>query len=441
MNHMGQKDRMKYMKKILIICLALWVLLAAAGCSRAAEPVPTAAQPTFPAEETQPMTEPVPETTVPETIPEEPEPVAEYIAEGVAVMLDGRDITGKLSDDAYYTMHSIKSTQSLTVESEVPFGALYIKWETHPGPFSLTWEDGSMDCGAEGFLHDYIRLPEEVTSVAFTFAEESSCSVCEMGAYTAGTAPEGVQDWQAPCEQADILVFPTHSDDDVLFFGAVMSYYAVEAELTVQTAFMAEHWYEPVRNHERLDGLWTLGIRHYPILGTAWDYFSRSLEETKIYHRNDPILDWQVEQIRRFQPLVILGHDLEGEYGHGQHRLNAYFLVQAVEAAADPAQFPESAQNYGTWDAPKLYLHLYEENGIVFDVNTPLEKDPAGRTPFEIAEDAYQCHRSQLQYYFKVTQDENSPLDCSRFGLYRTLVGYDTGADLMENVDADAWRQ
>ena len=66
-----------------------------------------------------------------------------------------------------------------------------------------------------------------------------------------------------------------------------------------------------------------------------------------------------------------------------------------------------------------------------------LEKDPAGRTPFEIAKDAYLWHVSQQQYYFAVSQDPNSVMDCTRFGLYRTLVGYDTGSDLMEHTTRD----
>ena len=161
------------------------------------------------------------------------------------------------------------------------------------------------------------------------------------------------------------------------------------------------------------------------------------MQEATIFHKNDNILQWQVELIRRFKPQVILGHDLNGEYGHGQHKLNAHCLIEAVELAADAEQFPEIAAQYGLWDTPKLYLHLYEENQIVFDVNTVLNNDPEGRTPFEITEEAYQCHVSQQQYYFAVTQDPESVLDCTRFGLYRTLVGYDTGTDLMEHIAKD----
>lgn len=434
---------MEPMKKCWSIFLAVCVLFGLAACSAGQGPTPTTQSVTVaeplpePTETTVAETDPTEttaaaETTAP-TVAEEPEPVAEYIDAGVLITLDGEDITGRVAEADYHQSVSVYTGQTLAVESKTPFSALYIIWDSHPGMFALEWDGGSLECGAEGFLHDYIRLPEAVSSLSFVFEEEEDHAVMQIGAYTYGTAPEGVQDWLPPCETADILAFPTHADDDALFFGAVLSYYAIEEELAVQTAFMTDHRYEPFRNHERLDGLWELGIRHYPIVGTARDIYTMSLQEAANYHVNDGILEWQVRLIRRFKPLVILGHDPEGEYGHGQHQYNTYCLVQAVEQAADAGYYPWAALEYGLWDTPKLYLHLYEENTITFDVNTVLEKDPEGRTPFEIAEDAYDCHVSQAGY-FAVSQNPYSVMDCTRFGLYRTVVGDDTGADMMEHA-------
>lgn len=433
---------MDSVKKSWAVMLVLCLLVGLAGCAEQRE-MPTetetvmttemSSEPTETSLETE-TTEATQATEVTEpVVVEEPEPVAEYIDTGVLITLDGTDVSESLAEADYDRAVSIYSSQKLMIESQTPFAAVYVIWDKHPGLFTLQWDGGSLECGAEGFLHDYIRLPEEVTSLSFVFAEDEDHSVMQIGAYTYGTAPEGVQDWQAPCETADILAFPTHADDDVLFFGAVISYYAIEQELAVQTAFMTDHRYEPFRNHERLDGLWEMGVRHYPIVGTARDFYTMSLQEAANYHGYDPILEWQVQQIRRFKPQVIIGHDPEGEYGHGQHQLNTYCLVRAVEMAADAKYYPWIALQYGLWDTPKLYLHLYEENQIIFDVNTALENDPAGRTPYEIAQDAYVCHVSQAGY-FEVSQNPNSVMDCTRFGLYRTLVGYDTGGDLMEHT-------
>jgi len=203
---------------------------------------------------------------------------------------------------------------------------------------------------------------------------------------------------------------------------------------------MVEHRGYPERDHERLNGLWEMGVRHYPILGTAPDTSETQFHTAMSFYSSSNIEQWQVEQIRRFKPMVVVGHDLKGEYGNGGHKVNAHFLVQAVESAADTEQFPESAQQYGIWDTPKLYLHLYEENEIVLDVNTSLTNDPEGRTPFEIAVAAYRFHKSQHYTSYKVRQDGSRMYDCRFFGLYRTLVGYDTVPDIMEHIDRTLWR-
>ena len=420
-----------------------WICILIAACLSGCAAAPQTQQ-TLPPETVPTVPETV-EPTVLETVPPtepQPEPVAEQITGMHKVILSGTNWTGYLSDSNHYTKRSIKPGDLLTVESSEAFSSLYITWDTLPGEYTLSWDGGSMICGGENFFHDYIRLPEAVSLLRFEFNPDITATLCDILIFTEGTAPEGIQDWQEPCDQADVLVFPTHSDDDALFFGALMSYYAIERELTVQTAFMVEHYWYPERNHERLNGLWEMGLRHYPILYNAPDTMTHDMGEALAFYADSNICQWQVEQIRRFKPLVVVGHDLEGEYGNGGHKVNAYYLVQAVELAAHSEYYPESALQYGVWDSPKLYLHLYEENRMTLDVNTPMENDPLGRTPFQVAEDAYKWHVSQHGLSYKVRQDENYPdHDCRFFGLYRSLVGEDSTADIMENIVAADWRK
>ncbi len=149
------------------------------------------------------------------------------------------------------------------------------------------------------------------------------------------------------------------------------------------------------------------------------------------------MIAYQVELIRRFKPGVVVGHDREGEYGHGAHRLNALCIEQAVPPAADPEAYPESAERWGVWDTPKLYLHFAEENEIWIDVDTPLDHF-GGRTAYEVAWAAMMYHETQLQYKHRPTKDtdefEFRRYDCRRFGLVHSTEGPDTGNDIMENV-------
>lgn len=439
------------MKKILlVVVLILSVICGGCAAEQIPETEPAAAATELPQETvfaapTEAPSE-VPETVPPteapteSTEPTEPEPVAELIAEGVQVFIDAGDYTHSLSDDNIWSKQRITKEQQLSIVSETPFSGLYLQWDLEPGEYAIVWDGGRAEWGQQGFLYDYIRLPEAITHCVIEFRSEAEQWLCDVEVFTEGTAPEGVQAWLPPCEQADILVFPTHSDDDVLFFGPLISYYAVERGLQVQTAFMVDHTSEPERKHERLNGLWELGVRNYPILGNAPDTGMTDLHQCMSYYANHGIDRWQVEQIRRFKPLVIVGHDLNGEYGNGGHKVNSYLLTQTVEAAADSGQFPESADRYGVWDTPKLYLHLYEENEILLEVDTVMANDPAGRTPFEAAEAAFRCHYSQHQYGFRVQHGGARKFDCRPFGLYRSLVGPDTKADIMDNLDVQAWR-
>lgn len=381
-------------------------------------------------------------TEIPTEVPTEPyvAPPAVRIADGYKTLLDGINFQYIYGDNSHWSRFGMQGNQVLSVESETAFSNLYMIWDTVPGVYWVVWDTGRVECGQNGFLHEYITLPEAVHRITFEFEKEAYRILCDVNLYTEGSVPDDVQIWQPPYETADILVFPTHSDDDTLFFGPLIAYYAIEQECKVQTAFMVEHHGYSERNHERLNGLWEMGLRNYPILGNAPDTAIHDFDAAMRYYEKSNIEQWQVEQIRRFQPLVVVGHDLEGEYGNGGHKVNSHYLVQSIEHAADPDQFPESVQQYGTWETPKLYLHLYTENEIILDVNVPLEKDPAGRTPFEIATAAYAWHVSQHQYGYRVQQNEKRSYDCRPFGLYRSLVGQDATADIMENLDPERWR-
>ena len=419
------------MRKSSRLLAALLSLLLLSGCAEpAAPPEPTVPSLPTPTEVFQ--TEPLPEVYLPKN-------EAMRIFQDFTVCIGETDRTAGLTDGDVYSKRSITAHQTITVTSAEAFGSLYFIWDTVPGEYVIRWEGGSITCGDYGFLHDSVTLPQPQTRVEITFSSQQERTLCDLLGYTAGYAPEDVQVWQPPCQEADILVFPTHSDDDAIFFGALISYYAIQQQLKVQTAFLVDHWREPHRAHERLNGLWAMGVRHYPILGTAPDTATYDFYEAKYIYSSSNVLQWQVEQIRRFRPLVVVGHDLDGEYGNAGHKINAYYLTQAIHAARDPMQFPASAKAYGTWETPKLYLHLYRKHEIFLDVTTPMENDPQGRSPFEAAEDGFAAHVSQARWA-TVQYDGDPDYDCRRFGLYYTRVGFDTTPDIMENIVPAYWR-
>ena len=181
--------------------------------------------------------------------------------------------------------------------------------------------------------------------------------------------------------------------------------------------------------------LWCMGVRHYPVIGPFPDHYVLSLEEAVASFGEEAVIQYQTELLRRFRPQVVVTHDRQGEYGHGAHRLSALAMEQAVLLAADPSYDPATAELYGVWDTPKLYLHMAEESPLVLDVDRPLAAF-GGKTAFEVAWEAMMYHQSQLQYAHRPQKEsqEFPRYDCRRFGLVRSTVGEDTAGDIMENV-------
>ena len=113
--------------------------------------------------------------------------------------------------------------------------------------------------------------------------------------------------------------------------------------------------------------------------------------------------------------------------------LFADMLVQAIDISNDQESYPESYNQYGLWDVPKTYLHLYNENEIVLDLRIPLDAF-GGKTALEMAQEGFNCHKTQL--YIDVARvDDEYEYSCAWFGLYRSLVGEDVQKnDILENI-------
>lgn len=108
------------------------------------------------------------------------------------------------------------------------------------------------------------------------------------------------QVWQPPCEQADVLLFPSHADDDVIFFGALAAQ-CVDRGLAVQVAYLVNHYDWQPRPQELLDALWTMGIRNYPVIGPFPDYYVLSLEAAQQSFGEENVIAYQVGLLRRVQ--------------------------------------------------------------------------------------------------------------------------------------------
>lgn len=380
------------------------------------------------------------------------EPIADEISsEKLVTDYSGFSSLYYLFDENEYDHKKTQDTSYLTLTHEDGIGSLYFIFAETYGTYTVVNHDtgAEITAGENHYLHEYVNLMElfgkAPQSVTIRF-DHGAVALNELYVYGVGNVPDTVQKWELPADgKTDMILFSTHSDDDHLYFAGLLPYYAVERGFQVQVVYLTNHWnVSRIRVHEALDGLWAVGIRSYPVFGPYPDFNCKSIDDA--YKRfqdsgfsREQMTGFVVEQLRRFKPQVVVGHDFNGEYGHVQHKVYAQLLANAVEISNDALSYPETAEQYGVWDVPKTYIHLYEQNKVYMDWDKPMESF-GGLTPYEVARDiGFAAHVSQHRDWSsffnpKTAADIFWHSPC-KYGLYRTTVGLDVnGDDLFENI-------
>lgn len=366
--------------------------------------------------------------------------------------------------------------ESVTVSCGEKIAGLYIEWKKVPGEWSLRAEEENggeteMHFGLQGYLHEFAAVSGNTVVLNVAGFREK---VKTFRVFGEGTLPADVQVWDPPCEEADLMLLSTHADDEHLFFAGILPYYAGELQKDVQVVYMVNHNNTESRPHELLDGLWAVGVRHYPVIGAAPDLYSESLSDayasfSDAGYQKEYFVQYVTEAIRRFRPLVVVGHDINGEYGHGAHMLYTDTLREASVRSGDAAYDAATAEKYGTWTVPKIYIHLYEENQIVMDWDNKFLTAFGGRSAFQVSiEEGFSRHASQHYTWFSkwsgydsawnvksaadIEQLAGKPgvpgtvrkggLSPRLFGLYASTVGEDKEKnDFFENIDRADFRE
>lgn len=348
----------------------------------------------------------------------------------------------KYLTDGNYTTHW-KSTGGKNgyLEITLPEGetadGIYVQWyDNNPGwQVQLLKEDKWQTImeSRTKYLSDYLALPEGTTHfrIAPATGVKGQMNIAELTVLGAGETPGWVQQWLPQAEKADLLVLVAHPDDEMLFMGGAIPYYGGEMQKTVQVAYLV-----PTTAHRRLellDGLWLCGTKHYPDIGKLRDNYATNLKEMYKRWNKYTVFSHVTRLYRKYKPDVVVTHDIYGEYGHGAHRACADAAIQALTIATNEKKYKTSYEEYGLWDVPKLYIHLYPENVVHMDWRKPLDAFD-GKTAFDMAELGFKCHISQQITRYVV--EDYGPYDNSLFGLYRSLVGPDVhGNDFFEHID------
>ncbi len=296
--------------------------------------------------------------------------------------------TTELSDNNYNTYVTLNTEDTITIENTEMFNYVYIIYYVESMTGTINYNDTSTKVGENQFLHECIKLDEETNKITINY--DDTVRIKEIFLFNE-TLPNWVQTWNQPLDNADILLFSTHSDDEHLFFAGLIPSMIASGK-NIQVVYLTHHNDNPKRLDEQLNGLWAVGLRNYPVLGAFPDAYSESLNgaTTNLSYAGfslDDVINFQIDIIKRFKPLVIVNHDEAGEYSHGQHILNTHALKEALNLLEYEYK-PE-----------KVYLHLYKENPITMNYDIPLEYYN-GMTAYEVSKLGYAEHDSQQYTWF-----------------------------------------
>ena len=341
---------------------------------------------------------------------------------------------------SYWESNKIKTPWiAITAPEGKPIAGLYVCFGNMPESWEIQTSDDGKDWftavpGDTRFLHAYVALPQpaQYVRLAVTSEKKTALRINELFVLSEGDLPDWVQVWQPTEEKADILFLSTHPDDELIFFGGAIPTYAVEQQRKVVVAYFTRS--NTTRSSELLNGLWHMGVRTYPVIGTFKDSYAKNLKAAyKSAGGKGKVNEWIVGLYRQYKPEVVVTQDTNGEYGHKQHMMIADAAQNCIALAANEDEFTASTIAYGTWQVKKLYLHLYPENQITFDWTVPL-KSMNGATGIELAEEAYTLHKTQASSGMSVTET-GTKYDNRVFGLAFTTVGEDVRKDdFLENI-------
>lgn len=309
---------------------------------------------------------------------------------------------------------------------------LCILWGARPERVRLRQEDAngtilSDSCADPVFDAIIPLLPE--TKAMTIIADSAGMDIGRLALFTEGELPSPFFRWEETPKGMDYLLIATHPDDDVLFMGGIIPNYGAEQGYVGTVAYVTIP--SAKRVNEAKQGAWEMGTVYRPLfLGfqdirevTKEHYTHRFLQET--------VTLALVRMLREYRPLVVFTHDKDGEYGHWQHKIVSAAVVEAARLCADPTYDPISLAQFGTWEVKKCFVHLWPENTVVMDINTPLASR-GGRTAFKVAQDAYKKHWSQ-QGGRHFVQSENDRFALNRFGMAYGTV--EVGSDVFDNID------
>lgn len=354
--------------------------------------------------------------------------LAEDIASQCEYISDSRSNTKALYDGRFNKTFDLEKNQYLEVNSDKAIVYLYINFLDVPSSWKLEILDnqGNLQSSKlikQEYLNQLIKLDGVKHFKIAPENKEQTIGIWELALFDSEDLPQTVQKWQSLDEKADLMIAVAHPDDEFLFLGGMIPSYASHKK--IKLVYLSHGI--PIRKQELLKALWHCGLKYYPDIGEFRDIYSTNLAFIEKKWDYDKVLAHMVKLIRKYQPDVLVSHDINGEYGHAAHKLCA----KVASDAFDYASKKDFIKDIEPWDIKKLYLHLGNKNLIKLDWNKPLAAFE-NKSSLEIAREAFKLNASQ-QFGRKV--QDGGRFDNSIFSLIKSRVYEDRYKnDIFENI-------
>ena len=349
--------------------------------------------------------------------------------------------TALLSDRNYETMlESNELTEPVLyiTSGDTPLSALYVAFGRKPLAFDVqVKEAGAWRTAAhcDGAYHQaYVDFPPVSGELRLRFdthGKSARAGISEIYCYSEGAVDESVVHiWQPTVEKADLLIAVAHPDDELLWLGGCIPYYAGERQLQVAVMYLTcSH---PFRTLELLDGLWHCGVRHYPLLAGFQDVQTTSVEDTYQKWGRANVNAYLINALRTLRPEVVVTHGFDGEYGHFHHVTCAYSVQRTAKMANEENKYSALP----LWQVKKVYHHGGDNPTTVMDWDQPLTAFQ-GKTGYDMACEGFAKHISQNRTWYSVAK-RHERWDSYVYTLTASTVGDDVlGGDLFENIPAE----
>ncbi|RYD48860.1 MAG: hypothetical protein EOP85_02735 [Verrucomicrobiaceae bacterium] len=268
---------------------------------------------------------------------------------------------------------------------------------------------------------------------------------------------ESGKPWLPRPAKAALMVVSAHPDDEGIFFGGTIPYYARTKNLnTLLVSMTSGDWtLKPdEREGELRDAAWAYGTLYQPLLprfrdvsnsvqtpypdkmDATWDYWADGIlqnDGSDVEAGKARAIRYLSRLFRQYRPEIVATHDLNGEYGHFNHVATAWAVTQAMAMAAD-SSVHDGELALPPWQIRKLYIHKYGDQRLFHDHwETPsIDYEGTMRTPREVANIGLNFQVSQGRPKVSTVHavgEVNStwaPHPCEWWGLYHSTVGPDT---------------